>query len=428
MKVHAVFCLAVGILLARAPAGAAPAADTAQPWTLEACIRTALETHGDALAAAQNVDAASAQRRGAGSTLFYPTVSAESSRTEGRTETQQLSRSAYNQENMVRLGVTFWDGGVQRENVRRARAGESGATASLQRTRQMLAYQVTDAYLAVLRAKQTLKVAEQKVTQAQEQKAMIEGKIKAGAAAEVDIYPVEVQIASARVDQIRSANDVRTAGSALRNAMGLGPGTVPDVAEMPEKMPAAPTLEECMRLAQERRPELRQAQASIDQQRAGLNLARLNLLPRLSVGAGLDRGLGDSTIVNQWNVKAILSWSLYDRVDRANVDAARANMRVSEEQEQQVVKDIAAEVEQAHLSLTSANERIAAAEASVAMARKNLEVAQARYKLDLAIPLEIVDAQVAFSNAQLQAIGARYDYLLSRAQLDRAIGADAAAD
>ena len=127
-------------------------------------------------------------------------------------------------------------------------------------------------------------------------------------------------------------------------------------------------------------------------------------------------------------MKAILSWSLYDRVDRANVDAARANMRVSEEQEQQVVKDIAAEVEQAHLSLTSANERIAAAEASVAMARKNLEVAQARYKLDLAIPLEIVDAQVAFSNAQLQAIGARYDYLLSRAQLDRAIGADAAAD
>ncbi|HOQ28430.1 MAG TPA: TolC family protein, partial [Armatimonadota bacterium] len=70
----------------------------------------------------------------------------------------------------------------------------------------------------------------------------------------------------------------------------------------------------------------------------------------------------------------------------------------------------------------SARERIAAAEASVAMARKNLEAAEARYKQGLAIPIEIVDAQVAFSNAELQAISARYDYLLARTQLDRAIG------
>jgi outer membrane protein len=419
--VPALLCLCVWGLLARHPAAAA---ETATPaWTLESCIRTALEQHGDILSAQENVSAAEAQRRSASSSLFYPKLSLQSTHTEGYTETERQGTDRSSHQNLLRLGVTFWDGGVQRQNVRRARAGEESAQAALDRTRQGLVYQVTSAYLELLRAQRAQAVAERKLSQAEAQKEMVEARIKAGAAAEVEIYPIEVQIANARVEKIRAANEVRVAGSALRNAMGIEPGGVPQITDLPEEIADPPTLEVCLKEAAERRPELRQAKAALTQQQAGLDLARLNLKPQFNVGGNLDRGFAGTFNPNQWSLSATLSWSLFDRADRAQVDAARANLRSAEEQERQVIRDIAAEVEQAHLAMTSTRERIAAAEASVAMASKNLEVAEARYKQGLAIPIEIVDAQVAFSNAELQAISARYDYLLARTQLERAIGA-----
>jgi|LFRM01.2.fsa_nt_gb outer membrane protein len=418
--VPALLSICVWGALACRPSAAAEA--ESQAWTLESCIRTALEQHGDILSARENVNAAEAQKRSAASSLFYPKLSLQSTHTEGYTETDRQGTDRSSQQNLLRLGVTFWDGGVQRQNVRRARAGEESAQAALDRTRQGLVYQVTSAYLELLRAQHAQAVAERKLSQAEAQKVMVEARIKAGAAAEVEIYPIEVEIANARVEKIRAANDVRVAGSALRNAMGIGPGGVPEITDLPAEIADAPALEACLEEAAGRRPEIRQAKAALEQQQAGLDLARLNLRPLINVGGGLDRGFAGTYNPNQWSLSATLSWSLYDRADRAQVDAARATLRSAEEQLQQVTRDIAAEVEQAHLALTSARERIAAAEASVAMARKNLEVAEARYKQGLAIPIEIVDAQVAFSNAELQAISARYDYLLARTQLDRAIG------
>lgn len=410
------------VLSAPRPAAPAPADAPAPAWTLETCVQTALEKHGDVLAARENVAAAGAQRRGAASSLLYPTLSLQSTHTEGYAETKQQGATTSDQQNLLRLGVTFWDGGVQKQNVHRARAGETGALASLDRARQTLVYQVTNTYLDLLRARRAQAVADRQLSQAEAQKTMVQARIKAGAAAEVDIYPIEVQIANARVDRIRAASDMRVAGSALRNAMGLEPGGVPEVTDLPAEVPDAPGLEACLQQAAEQRPEVRQALASLEQQQAGLRLARLNLKPRLNVGGGLDRGFAGTVNPNQWSLSATLSWSLFDRADRANVEAAQATVRSAEEQQRQVVRDVASEVEQAYLALTGAHERITASEASVTMARKNLEVAEARYKQGLAIPIEIVDAQIAFSNAELQAIGARYDYLLARAQLDRATG------
>ena len=132
------------LLVAAIPACAAPATTAARRLTLESCIRTALENHGDVLAAADNVMAAGAQVRGAGSSLFYPTLSSQTSHTEGRTtgtgtpsgpaNTSGLSSHSM-QQNVLRLGVTLWDGGVQRENVRRTRAGQANADAALRRAR-----------------------------------------------------------------------------------------------------------------------------------------------------------------------------------------------------------------------------------------------------------------------------------------------------
>lgn len=416
------------LALAVSTALAAPEPQGGQAWSLGYCINAAFDNHGDVLVAVENLDAARAQLRSAGSSLWYPTLSAQSTRTEGQSvanqggSTQRRTGDISDEQHLLSANVTLWDGGVQRQNVRQAKASQTTVEASMERTRQLLAYEVTNAYVRVLRARRSLEVANRQLEQAQGQKAMVEAKVEAGAAAEVDVFPIEVQIANARVNQIRAHSDIRVAASALRNAMGLESGEVPELEEVPEKLADAPALEECRALALENRPEVRQTEATLERNRASLTLARLRTLPQLTSNARYQRGLASSTIDRQWSINAALSWNFFDRGDRADIDAASANLRAADLQRAQLIKDIGSEVEQAHLALAGARERVAAAEVSLQLARKNLEVAEAKYQADLAIPLEIVDAQVAASNAELQWIEARYDYYLARAQLDRAMG------
>ena len=52
-----------------------------------------------------------------------------------------------------------------------------------------------------------------------------------------------------------------------------------------------------------------------------------------------------------------------------------------------------------------------------------MDVTQEKYRLSLAIPLEVVQAQVDYSNAQFRATQALYDYHTALGRLARAIGA-----
>jgi outer membrane protein TolC len=88
----------------------------------------------------------------------------------------------------------------------------------------------------------------------------------------------------------------------------------------------------------------------------------------------------------------------------------------------QLQKDIAAEVREAILNQENAAQRLEATQASLKAANKNAEVQEEKYKQGLAIPLDLLNAQVAAATAQTDAVQALYDYYTSVAQLQLAIG------
>jgi outer membrane protein TolC len=55
-------------------------------------------------------------------------------------------------------------------------------------------------------------------------------------------------------------------------------------------------------------------------------------------------------------------------------------------------------------------------------ATETLELANLRYTSGLADPLEVTDATVSYSNARLSNISALYDYKVSQANLEKAMG------
>ena len=74
------------------------------------------------------------------------------------------------------------------------------------------------------------------------------------------------------------------------------------------------------------------------------------------------------------------------------------------------------------LNLREAEERISTAELTVRQAQENYEIANGRYAAGVGNPIEVTDAEVALANAKTSYIQALYDYKVSRASLEKAMG------
>jgi outer membrane protein TolC len=389
------------------------------PLTLPQCLDIALKQQGDVLQGEHSLDAAGARAVQAKSD-YYPQISVRSS-----SRVLQSGMPAGSDRNTGSLGVTYnlYDGGLRGARVTQAKHSVTQTTAGLERTRQTVIFSVTQSYMSLLRAHRLAAVADTQLQYIQGQLELVKTRVQVGDAAEVDVIPIEAQLANAQVDNLATKNNVSTAAIRLQQAMGLPPQSVFPIQEIAfAAEPAVPTLEECLAQAKTLRPDVRQVKASVESAKTSVKTAKIELYPRPVVSGQLDQnftGESDRTV----SLSAGLVFDLFDGgSNRAAVDEARANLAGVEIRADQLDRDISAQVQEAYLNLTDARERMGASEFSVRAAQRNMDVQDERYKQGLAIPLDLLNAQVTLTTANSNAVQARYDYYTALAQLDYAMG------
>ena len=85
-------------------------------------------------------------------------------------------------------------------------------------------------------------------------------------------------------------------------------------------------------------------------------------------------------------------------------------------------QQVALQVEQSYLNLTTAREVVKANEAAVKAAKENLELHEGRYQVGYAPIVEVTDAQTTYTTAQTNYVNALVSYKLAMAQLLNAMG------
>ena len=100
---------------------------------------------------------------------------------------------------------------------------------------------------------------------------------------------------------------------------------------------------------------------------------------------------------------------------RANAEAAKAALDITTE-------SAMLDVEQSYLALKEADERRAAAAKLVEQAEENLTLAERQYAVGVGTSLDVSDAQLTRSNAQITNIQANTDFNSSLVRLRRAVG------
>jgi len=332
----------------------------------------------------------------------------------------------YNREsNGLEVQQLITDFGRTSNLVGSARLGANAASASAQQTAQDVLLAVNRTYFNVLRAEAVLKVAEETVKERQIVADQITTLEKNKLRSLVDVSFAGVNLAQARLLLVQAQNNEKASYADLATALGLANPQPFDLVEEP--MPAAPLPDPTDLIVQalQDRPDLSSARFSHE---ASLRYARAERdlwMPTVNaVGeAGLTPAhqvpLSDRYAAAGINVNIpIFNGFLYSaRHQEANLRAQAADQAARD-----LADRISRDVRTAWLDANTAYQRLAVTAELLKEATLALDLAQGRYKLGLSSIVELSQAQLNLTQAQIDDTSAKYDFQIQSAVLSYQIG------
>jgi outer membrane protein TolC len=394
--------------------------------TLDEALTTALKNHPQILEAKANLSGADA-RTGQALANYYPQISIAADWSRGRTFLTPLESIRQTEVNTdaLYLKQTIYDFGRTSGAVGASRGIREAADQALTLTRQDVTLRVKSAFYLLLAAekqvasvRETVKAREAVNRQAQEF-------FKQGIRAKVDAARAEANYFTSKTALIRAENNQEVARVDLANAMGiasLGEDTSP--AEQPSGALPLPDRSQVQLEALRNRAELQQLTSLKSAAAANLTSAKSSYLPILSgtASAGFaDRDFPPPGRV--WGVGLNLTMPLFSGFSSVEqVQEANANISAIEARQSNLKLQIIKETESAWLNASEAAARGDSTEKEVAAANENQSLAEGRYHEGVGSIIEVTDAQSQALDAQTGHIQALYDYYISLARLDRAVG------
>jgi outer membrane protein TolC len=322
--------------------------------------------------------------------------------------------------------------GQIRSSIRLAEVGRDATRFTRQSTQNQVITDVRDAYYTVLQAQELVKVAEESVRNAEERERTAESYVRAGTATRFESLRAATATADARQNVLVARNQVTLALAALANTLGLQQTADLAVTSPEDDIGVFPTFTNALEEAEQRRPELLAATAQVRSARLAVRLAELSDAPTVGVGAQYQHSpranFGQAKDLSAVSVNVRIP--LFDRgISRARLTQTHAQVETAEQSYLAVRNAITLEVRQAVLRRQEAEDRLNVAAAALTQAEEQYRLAQNRYKAgvnlrgDFSSPLlEISDAQTALTQAQTNAVNARFDVLRTQSRLGGALG------
>jgi outer membrane protein TolC len=192
--------------------------------------------------------------------------------------------------------------------------------------------------------------------------------------------------------------------------------------------PYEPDLEECLTQALHNRPEISHIHYQKRMAGEAVKLARATRLPSLAVSGTYNFwadqfNFQKDTWQSYYTVNLVLTVPLFNGfAASARMAQSKAMIREMELTKKGLEETIRFEVRQAILNLSEARESLLSQEKNVEQAQESLRIAELNFSEGLATTLDVSSAQAALTQAKTNYSQALYDYVVSLAELDKAMG------
>ncbi len=341
--------------------------------------------------------------------------------------TVPTSKDIYN------LGTTvnqpLFTGGFNLATYRSAKIGVDLSKETVETTKRDIVLNVRVGYFTILRAEKFLAVAEQQVKNFEAQLEVTKAFFDVGISPKNDVLLAEVNLANAKQQQVKAANDLATAKASfnilLRRDVETPFEVVDILAHKAFPLSFEQSLDEALRL----RPEIKTAQLNIDQAKENVKIARSGFFPTINLAYNYSRFSDDPVLSggvkenDRWTVQALATFTLWNWGNTAfKVGENKVKVTQAEDSKTQLIDSITLAVRDDYLNMRVAEKNITTSEKAIEQAEENLRMNEERYKYQVATQTDVVQAVTLLAQARTNYYGALSDFNVAKAQLERDMG------
>ena len=293
-----------------------------------------------------------------------------------------------------------------------AKASEQNAEA----TREDIVFAADLAFYAALEAQATLQVAISTVSERQDVGDRVDALTASKLKSTLDQSFAQVNLSQAKLLVLDSQNQADAAMVSLNDILGTSTEHtyhLTDDSAMP--VPVADSAEAVIALALQQRPDLKAQQLAHNADVRFSHAQHELILPTISAqGVVGSTPVGSSTYFDQnWYGAAGVNVSIpIFNGFKFHAEAAEADLRAkaSNEQTRQLTDRIVRDVRTAWLRSITAQQRMSVSTELLKEANTALDLAQTRYRLGLSSIVELSQAQLQQTQAQIEEANARFEY------------------
>ncbi|HSU60696.1 MAG TPA: TolC family protein [Bryobacteraceae bacterium] len=405
------------------------------PLSLQQARAMALKNHPQVLAAQAGylrADQFITEARSA----YYPTINGEVTGAQANLSAR-LGAGALNDPRLfnhfgtgLALSQLITDSGRTSNLAANARLRSQASRIDYQATRYDVILGVDQAYYEVLLSRQLVRVAQQTVTTRGTVANQVTELAKNKLRSQVDVSFAEVNFADAKLMLLRAKNRLQSAYAALAQALGSEQLTAYQLADqpMPANVPDDP--KPLISRAFQDRPELASLRLETEADRKFVYAERDLKRPTVSllaVGGALPYikpGNANANIPSGYESAAInVQIPVFNgHLFSARRQAAEYQLQATEQRVRDLQNRIARDVQTSWENARTAYEAIGTTQQLLQQANLALDLAQGRYKLGLASVVELTQAQLAQTQAEVENVSAKYEYQEAYSALQYTIG------
>lgn len=408
--------------------------------TLDDTIRLALSQNPYHLASGERVQAAKAIVREAAAN-FFPTLNAQGLHTldekvfslefpdpiTGKPQriTMDFTRDY---QFSLSLSLPLFTGGRLISGFKQARYNLFSTEEGERQSENTTVFNAKTGFYGCLIAKEFVKVAEEAVEVAEKHLKNVKSLHEVGMASKFDMLRSEVRVANLKPQLIKARNNLEIAKLGLKTLLGIDLSQSLEIKGELIYEAYEPDLEECLAKALRNRPEVSQLNYQKQMAEETVKLVRAADFPTVALSGTYNfwadkLNFQKDTWQSFYAINLVLNVPIFNGFSAsARVAQSKAVIRELELTRKGLEKTVGFEVRRATLNLKEAKESLLSQEKNVEQAQESLRIAELNFSEGLATTLDVSSVQAALSQAKTNYTQALYDYGVSLAQLDKAMG------
>jgi len=310
----------------------------------------------------------------------------------------------------LQAGLPLFTGGKITSSIHQAQAGSKAAAAVASDTDDDVVLEAERNYLSVLLTREVVDLNEAALRSYKEHLEHAQSAFRQGTAAKYDVIRAEAAVAEQEKRLTEAKNQSALAEAALRTSLAFDDSAPVTVNGRLFEIGEDTDLNQAMNAAVQSSPILKALNEKIAASRSAVHAQEADYLPQVTALGGKEMVTNKLAQTDpQWYVGGRVTLNLFDGGERqARVSEARSQLHSSEFEYHHAEEQIRLAVRSAYLDLESMQEELASAQKAAELATESLRLATKRFEVGTGTSLEVLDANVSLTAAQISIQQALY--------------------